>query len=150
MIKKIGPNEKCPCGSEKKYKKCCYAADEAARLENNVYVESEAIKESIQILKEYFPHITFKNVSEKLNSKTYKPLQIQTFANGSTCMVAERCAINEKVFKERDTKDDEYDLILMYKGAYRLLYRGSNVQGYTISLKSFFANPDFVEHVKKL
>nr|QBK86885.1 MAG: SEC-C motif protein [Marseillevirus LCMAC103] len=25
--KKIGPNEKCPCGSGKKYKKCCRSFD---------------------------------------------------------------------------------------------------------------------------
>ena len=31
---KVGPNEQCPCGSEKKYKKCCWLKDrdaEAAR-----------------------------------------------------------------------------------------------------------------------
>jgi hypothetical protein len=31
---KVGPNEPCPCGSEKKYKKCCWLKDrdaEAAR-----------------------------------------------------------------------------------------------------------------------
>jgi len=28
---KIGRNEPCPCGSGKKYKQCCLAADEAAR-----------------------------------------------------------------------------------------------------------------------
>ena len=26
-IKKIGRNEKCPCDSGKKYKKCCYDSD---------------------------------------------------------------------------------------------------------------------------
>ena len=29
--KKVGRNDPCPCGSGKKYKKCCLAADEAAR-----------------------------------------------------------------------------------------------------------------------
>jgi hypothetical protein len=29
--KKVGRNEPCPCGSGKKYKKCCLASDEAAR-----------------------------------------------------------------------------------------------------------------------
>ena len=28
----IGRNEPCPCGSGKKYKKCCLAKDEAARF----------------------------------------------------------------------------------------------------------------------
>ena len=28
---KIGPNDPCPCGSGKKYKKCCYLKDKAAQ-----------------------------------------------------------------------------------------------------------------------
>ena len=28
---KVGRNEPCPCGSGKKYKKCCLAKDEAIR-----------------------------------------------------------------------------------------------------------------------
>ena len=31
---KIGPNDPCPCGSGKKYKKCCMQKDKAAQLEN--------------------------------------------------------------------------------------------------------------------
>jgi len=30
---KIGRNDPCPCGSGKKYKKCCWASDEAARVQ---------------------------------------------------------------------------------------------------------------------
>jgi len=32
--KKIGPNDPCPCGSGKKYKKCCMQKDKAAGLDN--------------------------------------------------------------------------------------------------------------------
>ena len=32
--KKAGPNDPCPCGSGKKYKKCCMQKDKAAGLEN--------------------------------------------------------------------------------------------------------------------
>lgn len=140
MIKQ-GPNDKCLCGSNKKYKKCCFVKNEAARIENDVYEESKMLLESIDILQQNFPNITFQNVSEKLNAKSYKPLQIQNFSRGANCMVAERCKVNEKVFKERDTNDDEYDLLLMYKGAYRILHGGANVKCYTTSLKSFFTNP---------
>ncbi len=31
--KKIGPNDPCPCGSGKKYKKCCMQKDKAAGME---------------------------------------------------------------------------------------------------------------------
>ncbi len=33
--KKVGPNDPCPCGSGKKYKKCCMQKDKAAGRENN-------------------------------------------------------------------------------------------------------------------
>ena len=32
-VKKIGPNDPCPCGSGKKYKKCCMQKDKAAQME---------------------------------------------------------------------------------------------------------------------
>jgi peptide deformylase len=38
-INNIGPNDKCPCGSEKKYKKCC----------SNHVQEFEKIKESLDV-----------------------------------------------------------------------------------------------------
>ena len=31
--KKVGPNDPCPCGSGKKYKKCCMQKDKADRME---------------------------------------------------------------------------------------------------------------------
>jgi len=30
---KIGPNDPCPCGSGKKYKKCCMQKDKASGME---------------------------------------------------------------------------------------------------------------------
>jgi len=32
--RKIGPNDPCPCGSGKKYKKCCMQKDKASGMEN--------------------------------------------------------------------------------------------------------------------
>ena len=34
MVKKIGRNEPCPCGSGKKYKKCCLKNNKPAAVEN--------------------------------------------------------------------------------------------------------------------
>ena len=31
--KKVGPNDPCPCGSGKKYKKCCMQKDKASGME---------------------------------------------------------------------------------------------------------------------
>jgi hypothetical protein len=62
--------------------------------------------------------------------------------NDNVCQVAERIKTNDRVFKERDTSEDgDFDLLLMYQGAYRILYNGANVGVYTLSLKSFFAEP---------
>ena len=38
---KIGRNEPCPCGSGKKYKQCCLAKDEAARLAPSVAAQAD-------------------------------------------------------------------------------------------------------------
>ncbi|MDD7674674.1 MAG: SEC-C metal-binding domain-containing protein, partial [Oscillospiraceae bacterium] len=32
--RKIGPNDPCPCGSGKKYKKCCMQKEKTAGMEN--------------------------------------------------------------------------------------------------------------------
>jgi len=139
-MNKVKPNDKCHCGSDKKYKKCCFLSDEQERLEENTYVETEAMQESIEILKLNFPTIEFKNVSDKLNSKSYISMQLQHMKD-NVCLIAEKFKTNEKVFKDRDRNNEDYDLILMYRGAFRTLYVGPSVKMYTISLKSFFANP---------
>lgn len=139
-MSKVKPNDKCHCGSNKKYKKCCFLSDQQERLEENTYVETEAMQESIEILKSNFPVIEFKNVSDKLNSKSYISMQLQHMKD-NVCLIAEKFKTNEKVFKDRDRNNEEYDLILMYHGAFRTLYVGPSVKMYTISLKSFFANP---------
>ena len=136
----VKPNETCPCDSGKKYKKCCMQTDEAKRLEETKYEPSEMIQDTLYHLTAQFPEIKFKDVTDKLNSGTYKSLQIQHMKD-SVCLIAERTAKSEKVFKERDPEEEEYDLMLMLRGAYRILHGGGNVNMYIMSLKSFFADP---------
>lgn len=133
-------NNKCYCGSDKKYKKCCFLEDERKRQEENTYVESESMVESLAILRENFPQYNFKNVSNKLTNNSYKLMQIQHMKD-NVCLVAEKYKPNERVFNDRDRNKDDYDLLLMYHGAYRIMHGGFNVKLYIISLKSFFANP---------
>ena len=38
---KIGRNDPCPCGSGKKYKKCCLDKDEKKRREDAIPIETE-------------------------------------------------------------------------------------------------------------
>lgn len=136
----VKANEPCHCDSGKKYKKCCFLKDEAKKAEENAYEESEMMADSLSILQRNFPKVTFKNVSDKLTNNTYKQLQIQHIKQ-NTCLVAERTKKSEKVFSDRDPEEEEYDLLLMYHGAYRILHGGGNVNMYIMSLKSFFADP---------
>ncbi len=134
-------NDMCHCGSNKKYKKCCLMADQNKKLEENSYEQSEDMSRSIEILEENFPNIEFKNVSDKLNRQTYQKLQINHIKD-NICQLAERIKCNEGVFKDRDNSEEgDYNFLIMYRGAYRILYGGQNVAMYTMSLKSFFANP---------
>ena len=119
---KVNVNDKCYCGSNKKYKKCCLLADQAKQIEENIYEQSEELTTAINILKQHFPEIEFKNVTTKLNTQTYRPMQINHFKD-NVCQVAERIKTNDRVFKDRDNSEDgDYDLLLMYRGAYRILY----------------------------
>ena len=135
---KIGSNDKCPCGSNLKYKKCCLSKDIETKFKESLYKESDIITDALPILKQHFPEIEFKNVTEKLNVNTYRTLQINHYKD-NVCQIAERTKLTEGVFKERDSSTDgDYDLLLMYRGAYRILHGGNGVSVYTLSLKSFF------------
>ena len=130
MIKKIGVNDKCFCGSDKKYKKCCFTKTE-------FYKESEMMTNSLTILQEQFPDIQFINVSDTLNAGTYNNLQLKQCQN-NVCQVAERCNKNKQVFIERENeKSKNNNLILLYKGGYRLLNGGDSIYMYIMSLNTF-------------
>jgi hypothetical protein len=137
-MNKIGRNDICYCGSGKKYKKCCKNNDDNLEPQSQ-YMPSELMDLSITHLQENFPNITFINVSDILNRQSYRQLQLKHMTD-NVCQVAERINKNEGVFKERTLI--EYDLIVMYRGAYRVLYGGNNILQYMMSLKSFFANPN--------
>jgi uncharacterized protein YecA (UPF0149 family) len=139
-MNKVKPNDKCNCGSDKKYKKCCFLKDEVLRTLENTYIESDTMKESLEILKENFPELLFKNVTEKLNSKTYQLMLLQHMKD-NTCLVSEKFKTNVGLFEDRDSNNNDYDLLIMYRGAYRILHGGANVKLYIISLKTFFENP---------
>ena len=134
---KVGPNDKCNCGSNLKYKKCCLLKDIENQYQESLYEESNVITDALLILKNKFPNIEFKNVSDKLRTNNYRTMQINHYRD-NVCQIAERTNLNEGVFKKRNNGNEDYDLLLMYRGAYRILNGGANVAAYTMSLKSFF------------
>lgn len=140
---KLGRNELCHCNSGKKYKKCCLDNDNNVKKDENKYSPSEMMYLTMEHLQTHFPNITFENISDILNRQSYRQLQLNHM-HDNICQVAERITKNERVFKDRDSND--YDLILMYRGAYRVLNGGNNLLQYTMSLNSFFScpsKPDF-------
>jgi len=48
-MSKVGRNDPCPCGSGKKYKKCCLAQDERRRIEETRPDDMSALFEDIQV-----------------------------------------------------------------------------------------------------
>ncbi|MDP2660000.1 MAG: SEC-C metal-binding domain-containing protein, partial [Dehalococcoidia bacterium] len=50
MISRVGRNEPCPCGSGRKYKKCCMLADQAAIDQTTPRLINRASEESAQLL----------------------------------------------------------------------------------------------------
>lgn len=134
---KIGRNDSCYCGSGKKYKKCCLDADVDAK---QAYEPTELMDRSMEYLQHSFPMLNFINVTDLLNAQSYPKLQIKHMRD-NVCQVAERIKKNERVFKDRNPDDHGYDLLLMYRGAYRILHGGHNIQQYTMSLSSFFTCP---------
>ena len=112
MSNKIGPNDKCHCGSDKKYKKCCFLQDEQQRIIESTYVETDRFKEGLEILTTHFPNISFQNVTEKLNTKSYTLMQLQHMKD-NVCLLAERFKTNERVFKDenKEKKQEYFDVL---------------------------------------
>jgi tetratricopeptide (TPR) repeat protein len=53
---KIGRNDRCPCGSGKKYKQCCLAKDEAAERATHVQPATAAPAHTADPLPHHHPH----------------------------------------------------------------------------------------------
>lgn len=56
---KVGRNDLCPCGSGKKYKKCCEAKDHAPRKLTAHKIESEGASNQASSISELFQRMTF-------------------------------------------------------------------------------------------
>ena len=54
LMPKIGRNQPCPCGSGKKYKRCCWNTDQVARAEAARHTEPARTPETISLGDEFF------------------------------------------------------------------------------------------------
>lgn len=124
MSKKIGRNERCPCGSNKKYKKCCIGKDiekKDALRTRIIYGDEYASPEMENLadqLKERFPDHEVIDVSKVMDDDTYRPLQMQHYKK-KTIMIALRNETNDTVFHSRCPA--EVNKMVLYRGAYQCL-----------------------------
>lgn len=120
---KIGRNEKCPCGSGKKYKKCCVAKDFIERQnyrEKVIYGDefvSKYTENTAKALITKYPDHQVIDVSKVLsNEQNYRDVQMQHYL-AKTIMVVERNEINDELFESRCP--DHINHMVLYRGAYQ-------------------------------
>lgn len=114
---KLGRNDKCFCGSEKKYKVCCYEK-EASKYLLGQPTSSSKINTVMEHFREKHPNHVFIDISDDLTSPDkYVEYQKHNITS-NIVMVAERAPHSEAVFTTR-IRDPEADVMIMYRGAYR-------------------------------
>lgn len=124
MIKigKIGRNDKCSCNSGKKYKQCCLSKEiQLKKKEEEKYNEgqptsTEHVSLVMEFLRDEYKDHKVIDITNYLNSETYKPYQIKHYTN-KVIMVAEKCDTNKDAFDGRGQIDN--DMMIMYRGSYR-------------------------------
>lgn len=114
--KKIGVNEKCPCNSGLKYKKCCIGLAEMkySTGQNNSSDIIKTCSGALKIMCEDHQVIDITNDLTELNYRTYQTKNYYS----KIIMLAEKTESNVGVFESR-VRDDISNIIVMYKGSYR-------------------------------
>jgi len=122
-MNKIQRNTTCPCGSLKKYKKCCI---NKKNNKNHQYNEDQPshtinITHIIQTLKENIPNpdnYKIIDITDNLMEENYREYQLSNM-NDNIIMIAEKTMKSEPVFFTRVDNNPNTNIILMYKGSYR-------------------------------
>lgn len=127
IMPKIKPNEKCPCDSGKKYKKCCAA--EMLRLKQQArdlfatYMNELPSKFDDERLQRVHDMLADRYRIQSLNASAALanwPLQKVNdyYKNQSIMLIAARNGENDAAFRSK-TKNDE-DIFMIYRGKYQL------------------------------
>jgi hypothetical protein len=122
---KLGVNDKCHCGSSKKYKKCCMAIDNQKNSdENDSYlvgqdVSSDKMYTILDHYKSLFPKLCLIDITNNLNKNNYKKYLVKNYSN-KTMMFAEKTNLNIEFFSLKSNSDDN-DIIIMYSGGYKVI-----------------------------
>ena len=127
MTTKIGVNDRCPCASGLKYKKCCFRADQQSKLARaEEYTEillanerQTQWSERLQNLNTYFlerynrPSI---NITEIAKSETLGRIG-RYYSTKNIFLVCDRNTTTETAFTCKGAKDDE-DVMVIYKNRF--------------------------------
>ena len=137
---KLGPNEKCHCKSDKKYKKCCFLIDEKnkqneiLKYSNGQETSSNKMKFCINHYKELFNKHKIIDITNDVNPDNYKTYLTKNYYN-KIIMLAEKTDSNQELFEEKSDTNLN-DIIIMYKGGYRVISANSILR-YDDDIKKF-------------
>ena len=122
---KVGVNDLCPCGSQKKYKKCCMKNDKIKKqLSDEIYMtgqesSTDKMYEVLDYYKRLFPKYCLIDITSYLDKDNYKTFLVKNYSN-KTIMFAEKTENNEEFFNSKSDSEDN-DIIIMYAGGYKVI-----------------------------
>jgi hypothetical protein len=126
MAKKLKRNDKCHCGSNKKYKQCCLYNDDIMKVEirektNELYENGHELSPELQdvcdFFKKEFPTFKVLDISNILTTSSYRPIQEKHYT-ADTIMLASRNEKNDQVFKTRG--DAATNWMVLFRGAHQV------------------------------
>ncbi|WP_276611668.1 SEC-C metal-binding domain-containing protein [Thiorhodococcus mannitoliphagus] len=128
-MSKVGRNDPCPCGSGKKYKKCCLAKDEKKHLENTKTDDIGALFEDSPIVDDAFDEIDLIEDFEESPGSDVEPYVSKTIDKEMPEIDEEEQALVEAWWSEYDEMAKDPDQVLHHLHAF------------------FQAHPDLVENL---
>jgi len=141
---KVGVNDLCSCGSQKKYKKCCLKNDESIKqLDEQIYFSGQetSTNKMCEVMDHYkllFPKYCLINITDYLTKDNYKNFLIKNYSN-KTLMFAEKTEKNGEFFNSKsDSKSDSEDvnIIIMFAGGYKVI-DSNNILMYDNDIKTW-------------
>jgi hypothetical protein len=120
---KIKPNEKCPCGSNIKYKKCCSSTDFTKKLDqqdiekkkDNIIAAETVSSTKVKSLMNYFL-VKYKLESVDISNNANQRI-IQKHTSKPVFVIVEKNETNTGLFKKYG--DDMSNVIVFYKRNYQ-------------------------------
>jgi len=137
---KVGVNDLCPCGSQKKYKKCCMKNDSIKKqLSDEIYMSgqdtsTDKMIEVLDFYKSLFPKYSLIDITSYLNKDNYKTFLVKNYSN-KTIMFAEKTGKNEEFFNSKSDSED-VDIIIMFAGGYKVI-DSENILMYSDDIKAW-------------